>query len=332
MDNNNHFPLPAVLNPPDVKPIQETVNSTSQPFIEANTIPATLEEIRNEHIIPVFARDNEPLISHADFIDSTWQVASEVFDGEAILKPNIRLSHPIKGRIPDARNKPANELESWEKTLYYERMMFVIEIPSIYSTLNGSTLSLTVGGVKAYNLDNLYARKGSDEHFKVFIGFKNSVCTNLCIWSDGLQKEIKVQDLAMLHLVIRNLLEKFEKNVHLFLLEKLMDTEINEVQFAQIIGKTKMYNFLPGNMKKEINPLQLTDTQISSVVKAYYQDTHYSKDEKGSLSLWKLYNLLTDANKSSYIDQFLERGANAYEFVEQLRWSLDNKGTNWYLS
>ena len=59
--------------------------------------------------------------------------------------------------------------------------MFVIEVPSIYTDMDGSTLFLTIGGVKALNLDNLYSRKGADEHFKIFIGFKNSVCTNLCV-------------------------------------------------------------------------------------------------------------------------------------------------------
>src|SRR5664280_2187987 len=105
--------------------------STAKPFIQANTIGVSLEEIKNEHIIPVYINDNEVLISHNDFIEATMQIASEVFPEEMILKPNIRVSHPIKGRIPEAKNKPANELLDHEKTLYYERMMFCMEIPSI---------------------------------------------------------------------------------------------------------------------------------------------------------------------------------------------------------
>jgi Domain of unknown function, B. Theta Gene description (DUF3871) len=161
------------------------VTSTSRPFIDANTIEHTLEEIKEGHIIPVFIKDNETVISHTDFIEATHQAAAEIFQGETILKPSIRLSHPIKGRIPEARNKPANELQEHEKTLYYERMAFIIELPTVYDEIDGSQVSLTVGGVKALNLDNLYNRKGADEHFKVFIGFKNTVCTNLCVWSDG---------------------------------------------------------------------------------------------------------------------------------------------------
>ncbi len=92
--------------------------STERPFIQANTVESSLKEIRDYHIIPVFTKDNEPVISHADFIEITGEVVSEIFHAEAILKPNIRLSHPIKGRIPVAKDKPACELEDDEKTLY----------------------------------------------------------------------------------------------------------------------------------------------------------------------------------------------------------------------
>lgn len=47
--------------------------------------------------------------------------------GETILEPTVRLSHPITGRIPEAKDKPARELLEHEKTLFYERMAFLIE-------------------------------------------------------------------------------------------------------------------------------------------------------------------------------------------------------------
>jgi hypothetical protein len=37
-------------------------NNTRKPFIEANTAEASLQEIKQHHVIPVFHRDNEPLI------------------------------------------------------------------------------------------------------------------------------------------------------------------------------------------------------------------------------------------------------------------------------
>jgi len=34
--------------------------STNKVFIEANTVPITMKELRDEHIIPVFCSTNEP--------------------------------------------------------------------------------------------------------------------------------------------------------------------------------------------------------------------------------------------------------------------------------
>src|SRR5215203_7082642 len=104
--------------------------TSNKPFIEANTVESTLEEIQKRHIIPTY-RDSEALISQAEFIEVTEEVVQEVFAAERILRPSVRLSHPIKGRVPEARNKPASELNEWEKTLYYERMAFIQEISSI---------------------------------------------------------------------------------------------------------------------------------------------------------------------------------------------------------
>jgi len=179
---------------PDVIQPVQTI-STSKPFIEANTLEASFHEIRNKHTIPVFVKDNETLISHSEFIDAASTIAADVFQGEQISMPSIRVSHPIKGRIPSAKDKPADQLFEWEKTLFYERMMFVIEVPSMQSDIGGNTLSLTIGGVKAYNQDNLYSRSQSEQHFKLFIGFQNKVCTNLCVWSDGLMNDVRVKTL-----------------------------------------------------------------------------------------------------------------------------------------
>ncbi len=49
------------------------------PFIEANTIHISQNEISQEHIIPVFVKDNEPLISHAEFIEATSLLATDIF-------------------------------------------------------------------------------------------------------------------------------------------------------------------------------------------------------------------------------------------------------------
>ena len=164
-----------------------------KPFIEANTENVSLLHLKNDCIIPVF-RDNEKTVSHYEFVDAVHHCVERTFGGETILSPDIRVSHKINGRIPSALNKKVSELEDWEKTLYWERMMFAIEVPSIASEINGNELSLTIGGVRALNHESLFSKK-SIEKFKVFIGFQNKVCTNLLVSTDGIALEIRVASL-----------------------------------------------------------------------------------------------------------------------------------------
>ena len=305
--------------------------STQYPFILANTIEGSFEEIKERHIIPVFVKDNTTLISHADFIEATVEIASSVFQGEQLHKPAIRLSHPIKGRIPDARDKPADQLAEYEKTLYYERMAFAIEIPTIKEDIDGNTLSLTVGGVKAYSQDNLSSRKGSDEHFKLFIGFQNRVCTNLCISTDGFMNDLKVSSIGHLKACITMLFENYNASFNLHGLNEFASYSIREEQFAQLIGRCRMYPFLPKKLQNEIPQLLFGDTQLSAVVRDYYRDQSFCRDKEGNINLWKLYNLFTGANKTTYIDMFLERSVNAFQFVHSVKHALSSGSNNWYL-
>ena len=158
------------------------------PFIEANTKEATMQYLKEECITPVFSKDNEVTISHSSFIETVWEAANKVFSNERIEEPAIRVSHVIKGRIPEAIHKPVNQLLESDKTIYFERMMFCFEIPTIYEDIAGNRLNLTIGGVRAYNHMNLYSKKGA-EKFKVFIGFKNLICCNMCVSTDGYRSE-----------------------------------------------------------------------------------------------------------------------------------------------
>ena len=315
----------------EVSAIQEVVSS-SKPFILGNTEESSLEEISQHHVIPVFVKDNEPLISHSEFIETASYLVKDIFNGEMILKPNVRVSHPVMGRIPEAKHKPANQLYDFEKTKYFERSMFVIEVPSIQSVIDGNTLSLTIGGVKAYNTDNLYSRTQSDQHFKMFIGFQNKVCSNLCIWTDGFMSDVKVRTLGQLKGVMRTMIENYNQNYHLHNLNKLTDYSITEHQFAQLIGRARMYQHLPTEIRNGIPPILFGDQQMNSVVKDYYKDESFCRDKKGNINLWKLFNLFTGSNKSSYIDSFLDRSVNAYNITEQLRFALDGKTESWYLN
>lgn len=262
-------------------------------FIEANTEQVSLYHLKNECIIPVF-RDNEKTISHWEFIDSVNFVVQQCFKRETILEPDIRVSHKINGRIPSALNKKVNELEDWEKTLYYERMMFTIEVPSIADTIHGNDLSLTIGGVRALNHESLFSKK-SIEKFKVFIGFQNKVCTNLLVTTDGIILELRVSGLQDLIQNVFDLIGNYNMRMQLDTMREFGNYYLTEHQFAQMIGKARLYQYLPSAQKKGIPGLNFNDSQFNALARDYYQDESFCRDPNGDINLWRLYGLFTES-------------------------------------
>ena len=300
-------------------------------FIEANTEEATLNHLQHECITPVFSKDNELTINHAAFIETIQEAASSFFNGETIDTPEIRVSHVIKGRIPEAIRKPANQLLESDKTIYYERAAFSIDIPTIYETVGGNKLNLSIVGVRAYNQMNLYSKK-SPEAFRLAIGFKNQVCCNMCIFTNGYKEDLRVSNTSELYRSALELFNNYNPAKHLHLMQSLGNTSMSEHQFCQILGKMRLYQCLPSGYQKSLPRMLLTDTQINSVAKAYINDENFSSFGN-DLNMWKFYNLLTGANKSSYIDSFLDRSLNATEMAvginaalhgdERYQWFID---------
>ncbi|RHC23226.1 DUF3871 family protein, partial [Bacteroides stercoris] len=228
------------------------------------------------------------------------------------------------------RKKDAEEL-SCGFEVYYERCAFAIEIPTVYETVNGNKLTLTVGGVRAYNHTNLYSKKGM-ERFKVFVGFTCMVCTNLCVSTDGYLSNLEVTNTKDLYRGVLEMLHGYNPAKHIHLMRSLGDTCMNEHQFATLLGKMRLYQCLPQGYQKRLPRMLLTDTQVNAVAKAYISDANFG-GLGGELSMWKFYNLLTGSNKNSYIDSFLDRTYNATELAtginaalhgdERYRWFID---------
>ena len=301
------------------------------PFIEANTKDVSLSCLKEDCIIPVFAKDNEKTIAHQEFIEVTQECIQSVFPNEQIDFPEIRVSHEIKGRIPSAIHKQAKELLEHEKTMYYERMAFAIKIPSITETINNNTLSLIVGGVRAYNHENLYSKR-TYEKFKFFVGFQNLVCCNLCVSTDGFKSDMRVGSIEELQNKIQQVLLNYQAKNHIKQMKELVRHSLSEHQFAQLIGKTRLYNYLPNEQKKALPQMDFSDRQMNTIAKDYYWCDSFSKDSNGNINLWNVYNLFTSANKSSYIDSFLDRNANAFDFSKGLATALDGDSKyQWFL-
>ena len=304
---------------------------TKKPFIEANTEEVSLQHLKNDCILPVF-RDNEKTIAHQEFIEIVQNCASKAFPHQSLEVPEIRVSHQIKGRTPEAIHKNVKDLLDHEKTIYYERMAFIIRITGISDIINGNELSLTIGGVRSYNQENLYNKK-SFEKFKFFIGFQNLVCCNMCVSSDGFVSEMRVTSFQELQTKILEVIQNYQAENHLKMMRDFTNYSLTENQFAQLIGKARLYNHLPKKLKSEIPELIFNDGHFNTIAKDYYQDNSFCKDDSGNISLYNLYNLFTQANKSSYIDTFFERNLNAFEFNKGIQQAINgNSDYHWFLS
>ena len=143
---------------------------------------------------------------------------------------------------------------------------------------------------------------------------------------------MEVSNTNELYRIVLELFNSYNPAKHIHLMQTLTDSYLTEHQFCQLLGRMRLYQSLPQGYQKEIPRMLLTDTQINSVSKAYIQDENFSS--LGSdINMWKFYNLLTGANKSSYIDSFLDRSLNATEMAvginsashgdEKYKWFLD---------
>lgn len=155
----------------------------------------------------------------------------------------------------------------------------------------------------------------------------------MLISTDGASLEIRVSSLEELIKKVFELFSSYDMNRQLRQMESFGNYALTENQFAQILGKARLYPFLKSEVKKEIPQLTFNDCQLNTVARDYYQDKSFCIAANGEIELWKLYQLLTGANKSSYIDSFLDRSLNAFTFTESLVDALnDNSKSHWFLS
>ena len=290
--------------------IEDTpTEGSSVSFLEANTNAISLDELASTCVVPTWG-NQELTIAHQDFINCVHDAAKDFYHGEQINTPAIRVSHIVRGRTPNALGKKASELLECEKTQFYQRMAFAFTIPTIYETLNGQKLELCVGGVRNYNDLNLYRASKGVEKFSIFVGWRVNVCSNQVLTGDGVKLSIEVMSIRDLYKNVMELLYQFNPAKDIHLMQTLSNTSLTETQFAQIIGRMRMYQALPQGYTKQIPRLLITDSQINNVCRGYYSNSDFgAKDD--TLSMWDFHNLLTESNKGSYIDTYLQRAVNA---------------------
>ena len=297
---------------------EEITNDVEQPvtksyvsFLEANTNAISMDELKTLCVVPTWA-NQELTISHQDFIEAVHDAAQTFYHGEAVTTPDIRVSHIVRGRTPDALGKRASELLECEKTQFYQRMAFAFTLPTIYETINGQRLELCVGGVRNYNDLNLYRASKGVEKFSVFVGWRVVVCSNQVLTGQGVKLSMEVMSLRQLYKEVMELFNQFNPAKDIHLMQALSNTYLTETQFAQIVGRMRLYQALPQSLSRKIPRLLITDSQINNVCRGYYHNEDFGGSE-GTISMWNFHNLLTESNKSSYIDSYLQRGVNATE-------------------
>lgn len=307
-------------------------NDNHPNFIESNTQAITLEELTTKNIIPTFS-DNSLTISHQNFIGAVTKVAEQIF-GEMTV-PELRVSHPIIGRIPSAQHKKASELTDEEKTVFYQRMAFCTHVKNLTKVINGQTVHLCIGGVRAYNEDKLYNR-ASAMKFKIFVGWQVRVCSNLCLTCDGFSGTIECMTEADIMQKSLELFSSFNPNKEntLRLLENLYSTTISEELFCKIIGRMRLYQNLPIEEQKKLPLLTIGDQAVNAMVKNYVTNQNFGKNT-GEVTCWNLLQFANEAVKSSYIDKWLERNQNCTDFAIGIQKAIngeDTEGYSWFLN
>ena len=328
------YMMPVILNPTQHEPteiftdaviVEDEASETNAPvFIGANTRAVTLEQLKRDYIIPVFAKDNQECISHNAFISTVYEAVMDYYRNESILEPQIRASHIVKGRKPHAAGKRVERLRPTDITQYYERSIFAIQIPSIYDEINGNRLNLSIVGCKAYNRDNLSGRL-TEQKFSVAVGFNNQVCQNQCIFTDGLKHTILASNTGTIYTQVLDLLDRFNAIECFRKLESLNDVNLSVHQFCEVLGKLRLYNYLDPRTRREIPSIDVTDAQLNSVASGFVSDANFKGGTSG-ISMWRFYNLLTSSNKKNYIDTFLPRATAATELSVGLAETI--KGVN----
>ena len=300
-------------------------------FLEANTDSISMEDLANKCVVPTWA-NQELTIAHQDFISCVHEAASDFYRGERLNMPDIRVSHIVRGRIPQALGKKASELLECEKTQFYQRLAFAFTIPTIIETVRGERLELCIGGVRNYSDLNLYRATKGIEKFSVFVGWRVKICSNQVLTGEGVKFNIEVTNTSELYRHVLELFHAFNPAKEIHLLQSLSDTYLTETQFAQIVGRMRMYQALSPGRQKQIPRLLITDSQINSVCRDFYSSEHFGVKDN-AISLFDFHNLLTESNKSSYIDTYLNRAVNATEVsvgLNNVMQGLDNRYA-WFL-
>jgi len=308
--------------------VAEPETTTRNPFILGNTKEIGFNEL-NDMLTPVFSRDNVETISHCEGISTVNDAVSTFFDGEEINSPLIRVSHELKLRNRFGMGKLVENLNPEDSDSYFQRMMCVIEIPSISHVINGSLCNLQVCIVRNYADCNLLGNSSQKQTWKIGCGFLNTICTNGLFQTDQCNLNVKVTNTADLYRYTIELLQRYDYKQHTEDMCRLHDTIIDISTLAQFLGRARMVSQMPTTMKAELGLPEfiLPEAQINAMIRDYYTDNNFGGFGR-EISAWQFYMLLTNY-KNNYIDVALERLANCYTVTKGIAAAVNKEDNQW---
>lgn len=309
------------------------LSSDSHPnFLEGNSQAISLHDLRSKCIVPTWA-NNQLTISHQHFIQAVSAAAYTVFGKDVVKAPEIRVSHAVNGRTPNALHKKPSELLDSEKTLYYQRMCFCIAV-SIVDTINGNETNIVVGGVRALNNENLSSRQTLSK-VKIFCGEQVKVCSNLCVFGTNYIDKLEVSSESEIYSSACSLFSDYNQDASKKQLEILGQTTMTIDDFTHIIGRMRLYEALSAVQRQKLGlpGLILGDQTANSATRNLVTNKNFGIGNGSEISLWDFYNLLTEANKNAYIDRFLARSVNATDFSFGIAEALQGNETpyKWFV-
>ena len=217
------------------------------------------------------------------------------------------------GRVPGAIHKKTTELLDSDRTLYFQRICFCIAI-SITDIINGNDTSVVVGGVRALNNENLNSRP-RPQLVKLFCGRKVKVCSNTCVFGADYIDKFEVTNEGDIFNGACELFRNFDPDSNRRKLEMLGNTTMTTEDFTHVIGRMRLYEALPVTRRNELGlpTITLGDQALNSATRNFVSNKDFGCREDGTITMWSFLNLLTEANKASYIDRFLAREVNAMD-------------------
>lgn len=304
-------------------------------FIEGPSSEISMLDLTTKNVIPTFG-DNSLTLSHQRFIETSRKAAEVIFGQENISPAEVRVSHPIIGRVPSAQHKKACELSDDEKTVFYQRLAWIAHVSHLNTSVNGQPVSLTIGGTRSYHEDKLYARR-NPQHFRLFIGFRVRVCSNMMLTCDGVSENLLCMTEADIFQHAFQLFQRFNevKEATLCNLEALNNTWLTQEQFCKIIGRLRLYQALPNAQQKQLPQILLGDSVVNAATKQYISNPNFGMGNgDGTISCWQLMQLLNEAVKNSYSDLWIDRNQNCTDFSTGIANALNGSDNSygWFLN